>query len=804
MAGPAILDDTLISGQRAFARMIGPEIVAVPVDVTDLSQCAATVEACSEIWGSGSYVYVPLVEGTTAAADPWPIALTSGRLDGYSRTALLDPEIGTRFHGLGQGPSGFTERIWSILATEVNPATSAPLNSELPTPDDPWYVSYLAALGCMRDRPTEGGALRAGVVPDLRIDDLMPVERGVIEQPDGQDLLRRLRDRTVWTPRRLSLYDLSVSVEPWSQDLVVGAQWTSAGWTRAFVGSNIVVVYEPSSVADFCLLWMLRAAHGLNHGLPLGVPATTDVPAELARWMNIDRALPHTAVRHRGFGRPFAITSLSVDADRLEAIASAAGAPWEVIAVSDLIQAPHRPCVRSAGVTSFSNGEALIEAWDPASRALLEERSPAAHGLSVRLRVVLSDRPLPPLMTLRGGDRIGLPNWRDGGFDVEAPDIGKTVEVQWPPGFSVLRAAVLGHGLDIRPSGPGRAAHALLKRMGSLAETDPLKHPWLLGQLDGLAERVGMSWFKSRMRRLTAEADAAEESERLERIESLLEQIGQETGSEHQHELVFGPLSGRFGHEAARRWLGWAEDRGLLIRGVNVDCTACSHTSWNTTGELGSPVVCRGCGEPIHHPFRPDLINFSYRASQLLLNAMASDALPHLLCASWWSALFRGGYLYGVHLGAEFLEAETVIGEADIVLLLDDGRLALGECKRSGAGLRTGDIDKLEAIADRIGAAWTFYATPDWAANCPPIWQDLRRDLPDRRRFALTGEQLLTPSDSLVQLMGQDLTAFNPWDDAAIDTHAEAFKSNLVPMLDHLERPPGLHDWILLAPDGQD
>ena len=129
---------------------------------------------------------------------------------------------------------------------------------------------------------------------------------------------------------------------------------------------------------------------------------------------------------------------------------------------------------------------------------------------------------------------------------------------------------------------------------------------------------------------------------------------------------------------------------------------------------------------------------------------------------------------------------------------------ALGECKRSGAGLRTGDIDKLEAIADRIGAAWTFYATPDWAAICPPIWQDLRRDLPDRRRFALTGEQLLSPSDSLVQLMGQDLTAFNPWDDAAIDAHAEAFSLKLVPMLDRLERPPGLHDWMLLARDGQD
>lgn len=50
---------------------------------------------------------------------------------------------------------------------------------------------------------------------------------------------------------------------------------------RSFVGSNIVVVYEPGSVADFCLLWMLRAAHGFANRLPLGVPTTADVEGQL-------------------------------------------------------------------------------------------------------------------------------------------------------------------------------------------------------------------------------------------------------------------------------------------------------------------------------------------------------------------------------------------------------------------------------------------------------------------------------------------------------------------------------------------
>ena len=113
-----------------------------------------------------------------------------------------------------------------------------------------------------------------------------------------------------------------------------------------------------------------------------------------------------------------------------------------------------------------------------------------------------------------------------------------------------------------------------------------------------------------------------------------------------------------------------------------------------------------------------------------------------------------GGYLYGLHLGANFQEGKRRVGEADVVLLLADGRLALGECKRHAAGLTQGDIDRLESIADRVDAAWTFYATPDWASQCGDLWKDLRRELPGRRRFALTGEQLLTTSVSVWHRLG--------------------------------------------------
>jgi hypothetical protein len=212
---------------------------------------------------------------------------------------------------------------------------------------------------------------------------------------------------------------------------------------RGFVGSNIAVVYEPGSVPDFCLLWMLRAAHGFPDRLPLGIPTTADVNAQLASWSDVSGG--HT-LRLRGIGRPLAITSLSVPLEQLEAIASSLGPPWQAVPPAEVMQAPARPSLMSTDVASFSGGRAVVDAWDSTARAFLRDRSPTAFGLGLRVRFIVRDKVLPPLQTLRGGDRIGLPNWRDGGFDTQAPDPGAPLEISWPTGANVLRAAVRDRG----------------------------------------------------------------------------------------------------------------------------------------------------------------------------------------------------------------------------------------------------------------------------------------------------------------------------------------------------------------------
>ena len=127
-----------------------------------------------------------------------------------------------------------------------------------------------------------------------------------------------------------------------------------------------------------------------------------------------------------------------------------------------------------------------------------------------------------------------------------------------------------------------------------------------------------------------------------------------------------------------------------------------------------------------------------------------------------------------MHPGLEFLDGDAkVIGEADVVLLLTNGRLVLGEVKRRGAGLDA-EIDRLEKLADRLDAAWTFFGTPQYASDCPAIGKNLRRDLPNRRRVALTGEQLLTPSREIHALLGVDATAWDPLDATAREAREDS------------------------------
>jgi hypothetical protein len=152
--------------------------------------------------------------------------------------------------------------------------------------------------------------------------------------------------------------------------------------------------------------------------------------------------------------------------------------------------------------------------------------------------------------------------------------------------------------------------------------------------------------------------------------------------------------------------------------------------------------------------------------------------------------------LYGVYPGVEFLDGDRLLGEVDVVLLLRNGMLALGECKRRPGGLLEKDLENLDVIADRVHAAWTFAATLGWADDATPLWQTLRRELPSRRRFALCAEQLFTPSIDVIALLGNDPTAWTPASSGERSARHDQFKDRLPEVIGRLERPPTMAQWI--------
>ena len=93
--------------------------------------------------------------------------------------------------------------------------------------------------------------------------------------------------------------------------------------------------------------------------------------------------------------------------------------------------------------------------------------------------------------------------------------------------------------------------------------------------------------------------------------------------------------------------------------------------------------------------------------------------------------------------GSSFVEPGSVkVGaEADVLAVLRNGALVIGECKTTARGLRDDTLEDLWKAADRVGARATFVATLDRAANCGEDWK-IQAAPSGRPHFALTAEHL--------------------------------------------------------------
>lgn len=790
---PGLLDEARLSGVFGVRRELGPRNVAHFVAEGESTKALAAIGNACQSWGGGAFPLIPVsVNSMTSNLSPfWEEFVVRFDPD-WVDTGELPPVVLPQGTGSHIANPHVAEPLLALAVNqERNPEDWRLLDVWEMDIGNPWLTAYAGALGWLPADPSPALLEAARFRANLRFEELLNLRRSLVPEPGIDDLLERLQMAAHITPVQLSLAFLDrFPVQTTYQLLKADAIFPEPNSTAERHGRNIVVVYKPGSVEDLCLLWNLRASHGQPTDLPLGLPATEDVAELISK-------LQATFAR-QGAGAfsvaRLALTSLSVPREDLIQLAKGR---FPVVDPQQLLRTWKRPARITTDVATFQEGRARLSAWAPSDRDRIGGHETPSRGGGLVAHLEVQPQPLPPFKQLVEPGGWPFPDgYRHSGWEEKANDANELLEMRWPSGWRVLEWCAQRHHLKVRPSPAGLAAAALLRRLGGLESMNMLLSPSLIATLERLCERKGISWFRQQARNLAATAAEATEHHEatLHVIEEHLAALRLRPAEDEARELTQGQVRHLLGSgPVASRWLEWAEDAGVLIRGVGLRCSNCGDRYWRALAEAIPPVSCRGCGKSIARPFPADRLEFRYRASEVVAQSVSFDTLVHLLAMRWFQFFFRSGSgessgLYGMYPGVEVLETgeDRVVGEADLLLVLSDGTLIPGECKRNGAGLNQVEVNKLESLSQRLGSPWSFVATADRAGRCSQLWRDTNRRLPEPPRFALTAEHIFDPTP--FSSLGVDPFVWKEETDAAWKAREAVFAGSVVEVADYLSR----------------
>lgn len=740
-----LLDDRRITGPIEIFRHLGPPFQAALVDESNVDDAGAVVSELCSGWGGACHRLYSSKPDANELPLPLLEDLKRSEVDVVAGRGILSDSLKDIRHDISIFPNGgaISEPLLPVLIASTRELDDwGEVEVALLATDDPWYIAYLGVLGVIPETPLSPQALQIfGLRPEVGWHNVINVTREEVAG-NAEDLLERLRTPTKTAPTFLSCALLSLWVAARNAGIVFDeSQSATPGIDRSLVGPNICVVYEPGSVRDLALLWNLRAAHGLPRRFPLAAPLE-----QAATAINFWSESAQARFGIGGDRRPCLI-SRSIPLAQLESLATSIPG-WRAADWAELSQVGDRPGRMSVELATFRQGRAPVTSWTADDRLVLGLRPQHGRGLNLRCTVAPSMRRLPPSSTLRP-EWAHAPGWRDWGYRAEDPGPEQLLSIEWPSGWAVLSARLTDEGLRGQPSTAGRTATTFLRQLGSFDAISMLLDSSVLDELHRLGTARSMSWFRRRVRELSKNAGATEQ--RLEAIEEQLEEMRMRPPDAEQPDVTVDKLRALFGgkREATATWVRWAEQSGIFVRGVNIRCKHCMRDSWRAVGELTPPIICRGCGRILDDPFPVDQLKFRYRASEPLLRLIESDAFVHLLamryfCLIWQPRFGKPANLFGAYPGVDIFDGDTLLGEADVLLVMGDGRLVPVECKQRGVGLNEEEISKLETLSSRLNSPWSVLATADWAEDCPEIWQRSIRRLPeDKMRIVLTAEQLL-------------------------------------------------------------
>lgn len=784
-----LLDGERLAGLEVAYTALRPERLARPIDGSRIEALRETVLRLSQVWGGAASPLLPVSDGRLPIA--YQRLMHSSNVEGYTEMVGLDPgSVGV------EGP--WVPSDFPAVALVPNQGKLFPrLRITTLAEDDPWRDIYAVTLGTMPDQLDHALLRQHNFRKDLVYEDFLSVQKLTIDCGSLENLTAALRDRRIVHPKHLTLLKLpSGGLVPDASYAGPQALIPDDKEARRAAGPNIVVLVQPGNVADLALLWNLRAAHGQQRAMPVGLPLE-QFDERLGRWLQQDGVVIPFGLAG---GRTF-VTSASMPTEELRLRC----APFERLHVAnwtDLIDFGHAPARRREQITSWHDGRTTLQAT---SERDLEELAPVwSSGSYVRfvLDIALKRHPLPVDRTLRG--EYGRPQYPAGVAQIgfSRMDARSTVRVQWPTTWLAAEACAQSRGLVLERSEPGLAAATLLEALGGISETWKLCHSPLVQLLYRSAERTGMSWMKNRLRDLREELRNGPGAGLIDlELRKLAGPDGTSPAGEGKA-IPFDAFKVALGNsqQAAENWVSWAEEKRLLVRGVNVSCPPCGTDAWLPFRAVFPSVTCVGCGRSIARPFRPDLMRFTYRIGEVLRRTIEHDALGHVLALAWVKQIFGSQVVIGSFPGVNVVDATdgVRIGEADVLVLLSSGGLVPIEVKRSFTGVTVEALDALSKLSDALSSPLDLFAVMEPVEKAPA---GLASDLAAgerRRRHVLTSDHLYDPWP--VWQLG-----FNPfsWNSEERGGHFAPLQG-IIPALSELhvtERWDGLRSQVLDRPN---
>lgn len=140
----------------------------------------------------------------------------------------------------------------------------------------------------------------------------------------------------------------------------------------------------------------------------------------------------------------------------------------------------------------------------------------------------------------------------------------------------------------------------------------------------------------------------------------------------------------------------------IFLQGVRLSCRNCGTNYWEDLGNVEQANTCHGCGAPVPMPAEA---RWRYRLNSLIRNSVAFHGLiPVILSLHNLRSLARTSFFFAPGLAFYgHYEDRRPVAELDIACI-SDGKLVVGEVKTSTVEFTSGELAKLAALAQSLGA----------------------------------------------------------------------------------------------------